>query len=73
MAYIPFFSPLLAPSLLLTGDFGMLQIVISALILLASDVLLLYFGLPMYKTALLSNSDAKFLKRIKRIFKGRNN
>ena len=73
MAFIPFFSPLLAPSLFLTGDFGGVQILISALILLASDGLLLYFGLPMYKTALLSNSDAKFFKRVKRIFKGRKN
>lgn len=67
--YIPFFSPLLATSLYMTGAYSIGQVLLSFGILVIFDVLAFYFGMPMYREAILSNSDKKFGQRIKEAFK----
>lgn len=67
--YIPFFSPLLATSLYMTGAYSIGQVLLSFSILVIFDVLAFYFGMPMYREAILSNSDKKFGQRIKEAFK----
>lgn len=72
MGYIPFFSPLVAPCLFLTGEFTIANTVVSAIILLAFVLLVIYFGIPLYKSSILSFSQEKFFKRVKSFLKKSN-
>lgn len=67
--YIPLFSPMLAPMLFANGTLGVIDIIISGIILLIFVGGIIYFAIPIYKTAILSYSQEKFFARIKKILK----
>jgi len=68
MAYIPVFSPFMAPSLYLAGAFSWLEALIALGILGATSYLLYKLVMPMYKNAILSYSTDKMSVRIKKAF-----
>lgn len=69
MAYIPFFSPLIAPVLFINGTFGVLEAFISLGILVVFDILIIKFGMPLYKVSILDYSQGKFFKKLISIIK----
>ncbi len=69
MGFIPLFSTFLAPVLFLNGTFGIIEIIISFILLLAATVLVIKFGAPLYKESILDYSDGKLLAKLKRSIK----
>lgn len=67
MGYIPFFSPILAPVLYLTGTYSILEVIISFVVLAFSTTLVVYFGIPLYKASILDYSEGNLLKKFKRV------
>lgn len=65
--YIPIFSPMLAPMLFVTGQYSFLEVSISFIVLVLATGLSVYFILPLYKASILSYSEEKLIKRIKKI------
>ncbi|MFH5882389.1 ABC transporter permease [Liberiplasma polymorphum] len=63
-AYIPLFSPLVAPVAFATGVISGLEIVIIFVLLIGFVVLFMYIISPIYRVAILSYEETKFLKRI---------
>lgn len=68
MAYIPVFSPFMAPSLYLAGAFTWIEALISLVILAVTSFLMYKIIMPMYKNAILSYSTDKMTVRIKKAF-----
>ncbi len=72
MAYIPFFSPLMVPSLYLAGSITWWDALISLALLLITTVVVYKLIMPMYKQAILSyDTGEKLGKRIKKAFKAK--
>lgn len=68
MAYIPVFSPFMAPSLYLAGAFNWIEALISLVILAGTSLFMYKLIMPMYKNAILSYSTDKMTVRIKKAF-----
>jgi len=68
MAYVPVFSPFMAPSLYLAGAFSWLEALIALVVLGATSYLMYKLIMPMYKNAILSYSTDKMSARIKKAF-----
>lgn len=64
LSYLPMMSFLLAPALLLIGQTGVIDVVISVLLLLAFDFFVTKYGLRIYKVGILNYSTDKLWKRI---------
>ncbi len=72
MAYIPFFSPLMVPSLYLSGSITWWDGLISLVLLLITTIVVYRLIMPMYKQAILSyDTGEKMGKRIKKAFKAK--
>jgi ABC-2 type transport system permease protein len=71
MSYIPFISALLAPVLLLMGQIGIIDILISLLLLLLTVTLLMNQGLKVYRVGILNYSSDKIWLRAMKIIKNR--
>lgn len=72
MAYIPFFSPLMVPSLYLSGSITWWDGLISLALLLITTIVVYRLIMPMYKQAILSyDTGEKMGKRIKKAFKAK--
>lgn len=69
LGYIPFFSPILAPILFLSGSYGLLEIIISFVILAITTFLIIYFGMPLYKASILDYSEGSLIQKLKRVIK----
>jgi ABC-2 type transport system permease protein len=63
-AYIPIFSPLVAPIAFATGVIGIVELIIIFLLLAAFVVLFMYFIAPIYKVAILSYEETRLFKRL---------
>ncbi len=64
IAYIPLFSPLVAPVAYATGVITLFETVISFFLLMVFVVLFMYVISPIYRVAILSYEETKFFKRI---------
>lgn len=64
IAFIPFISAILAPSLLLLGQIGMIEMVISILLVIGTIFLLVKYGLRIYKVGILNYSSNKLWKKM---------
>ncbi len=64
LSYVPFLSCLLAPALLVVGQIGLIDVVISILILCFFNYLMVKYGLRIYKVGILNYSTDKLWKRI---------
>lgn len=69
LSYVPFISAILAPSLLVIGEIGLIDIVIAVVLLVITNVLLIKYGLRIYKVGILNYSSTnlwgKMLKALK--------
>ncbi|MEG0826710.1 MAG: ABC transporter permease [Bacilli bacterium] len=64
MSVIPFISISLAPSLLLTGEIGVVIMIIAIVIIALTDYLLLKYGLKIYKAGILNYSETGLWKKM---------
>lgn len=69
LGYLPFFSPILAPMLLINGAYEWYNALISLVILGAFDVLIIKYGLPIYRVSLLDYSQDKVFVKLKAMIK----
>ncbi|MEF3693012.1 MAG: ABC transporter permease, partial [Acholeplasmataceae bacterium] len=69
MSFVPFFSPIVAPVAYASGSITTLEAMIGLSITFLSLIALLYIASPVYRVAILSYDQTKFMKRIKSYFK----
>ena len=69
VAFIPLFSPIVVPTLFMSGVFSAVEAFIAFIILLASTVGIYYLLQPVYKASILSYDQSSFFKRIYKMFK----
>jgi ABC-2 type transport system permease protein len=69
LAYIPLFSPIVVPTLYMSGVLSVIDVVISFLILIGSTIGMYYLLAPVYKASILSYDQSPFSQRIKKMFK----
>ena len=69
LSYVPFLSSFVSPSLYMMGEIGIIDIVISIIVLILFIYLILHFGIRVYKVGILNYSNekvwSKFVKAIK--------
>lgn len=63
-AFIPFISAILAPSLLMLGQIGIFQMIISILIMILTNYLLIKYGMRIYKVGILNYSSKGLWKKM---------
>lgn len=63
-AYIPFISAILAPSLLVLGQFGVIDMIIAIVLTLITVFLLIHYGLRIYKVGILNYSSKDLWKKM---------
>ena len=64
LSYVPFISCLLSPALLVMGEIGIIDVIISIVILIVFNGILIKYGLRIYKIGILNYSTDKMWKRI---------
>ena len=64
LSYVPLISFLLSPALLLIGQIGIIDIVISIVVLIIFDLVIGKYGLKIYKVGILNYSTDKLWKKI---------
>lgn len=64
VSYIPLISSLLVPSLLVMGQLGVIDIIISVLLMIVFDYLLIKYGLRIYKVGILNYSSNDLWKKM---------
>lgn len=64
LSYIPFLSCLLSPALLVIGQIGIIDVIISIIILCLSSFLLVRHGLKIYKIGILNYSTDKMWSKL---------
>lgn len=69
MAFIPIFTPILAPIAFATGLMTIWEAIIALVAVSIFFVVSLYFVAPVYKIAILSYDQTKFMTRVKNYFK----
>jgi ABC-2 type transport system permease protein len=63
-SYIPFISAILSPSLLVFGHIGVIDVLISIMLMLGTIYLLITFGLRIYKVGILNYSSSDLWKKM---------
>ena len=63
-SYIPFISCLLAPALLVIGQIGVVDVMISIVVLVVFNFVLIKYGLKIYKIGILNYSTDKMWRKI---------
>ncbi len=69
MAFVPFFAPMLAPIVLITGAMTVLEAFIALFVSIVFLVVAMYLVAPIYKIAILSYDQANVFKRTYGYFK----
>jgi len=64
LSFIPFISAILSPSLLVMGQIGLVEIVISVLLMLITIYVLIKYGLRIYKVGILNYSSTGIWKKM---------
>lgn len=64
MSYVPFISSMLAPTLYVVGEIGVLDLVISILLLIGTIYILIKYGLRIYKVGILNYSQTGLWKKM---------
>ena len=65
MAFVPIFTPMVAPVAIASGVMTIGQGVIALLVMLLFLSIIIYFATPIYRVAILNYDQTKFFKRIK--------
>lgn len=69
MAFVPIFTPMVAPIAYASGVMSLLEAIIALVVMILVLVGSLYVVAPVYKVAILSYDQTKFFKRVKSYFK----
>ena len=69
VSFIPIFSPMVTPIAYAGGAITLFEAIISLVVVILFLVLLVYIVAPVYRVAILSYDQTKFMKRIKSYFK----
>jgi ABC-2 type transport system permease protein len=69
LGYIPLFSPIVVPTLYMSGVLSVVDVIISFVILIGSTIGMYYLLAPVYKASILSYDQSPFFQRIKKMFK----
>ncbi len=69
LSYVPLISAILSPSLLVIGQIGISDVLLSIVIMLITNYLLLHYGLRVYKVGILNYSSEKLWKKMFRALK----
>ena len=72
LSYIPLFSAILAPSLLMLGQISIIDVIISIFILIITNILLIKYGLRIYKIGILNYSSKNLWKKMFKAAKNHN-
>lgn len=64
LSYVPFISAILAPSLLVLGQIGIVDVIIGIVIVIITNVLLIKYGLKIYKVGILNYSSKDLWKKM---------
>ena len=71
LSYVPFLSCLLSPALLVIGQIGIVDVLISILVLLALIYVLVKYGLKIYKIGILNYSTDKMWNKLFKAIKSK--
>ncbi len=71
LSYVPFVSSLLSPALFVLGEVGILDLILSILITIVVDVLLVQYGMRVYKAGILNYSNEKVWKKFAKTIKNK--
>lgn len=71
LSYVPFLSCLLSPALLVIGQIGIVDVLLSILVLCVFNFMLVRYGLKIYKIGILNYSTDKMWKKIFRAAKSK--
>ena len=64
LSYVPFISAILSPSLLVLGQIGIVDVIISVLLVIITNYLLIKYGLKIYKVGILNYSSKDLWKKM---------
>ena len=64
MSYLPFISSLLSPTLYVMGEIGIIDLVISIVLLMGTIYVLIKYGLIIYKVGILNYSQTGLWKKM---------
>ncbi len=64
VSYFPFISAILSPCLLITGDIGIIDFIISSIIMIITIFILVKYGLKIYKVGILNYSSKDLWKKM---------
>lgn len=64
LSYVPLISAILSPSLLVIGQVGIIDVILSIIITILFDYLLIHFGLKIYKVGILNYSSEGLWKKM---------
>ena len=71
LSYVPFISCLISPSLFIIGQIGMIDVIISIIVLIITIVLMTKYGLKVYKMGILNYSNEKIWSRFAKALKSK--
>lgn len=64
LSYVPFISAILSPSLLVLGQIGIIDVIISIILAIIANYLLIKYGLRIYKVGILNYSSKDLWKKM---------
>lgn len=64
LSYVPFISAILSPSLLVLGQIGVIDVIISIIFIIITNYLLIKYGLKIYKVGILNYSSKDLWKKM---------
>ena len=64
LSYVPFISAILSPSLLVLGQIGIIDVIISIVLVIITNYLLIKYGLKIYKVGILNYSSKDLWKKM---------
>lgn len=70
LSFVPFISAILAPSLLVLGQIGIIEIIIAIILLIITICVLLKYGIRIYKVGILNYSSKDLWKKMFKALKG---
>lgn len=70
LGFVPFISAILSPSLLVIGQFGILEVIISIILVIITNYLLIRYGLRIYKVGILNYSSEGLWNKMLKALKG---
>lgn len=70
-AFVPFISAILSPSLLVLGQFGIIEFIVSILIMIITNYILIKYGLRIYKVGILNYSSKDLWKKMFKALKSK--